>query len=77
MLPYIAVLCRAVVIGFIAGRNPPISLRVSSPLPPRGTEERRSVCIPASALAAGSSGTLLFGITLDQFGGTSQLAPGH
>jgi hypothetical protein len=33
----------------------PISLQVSSPLLPRGTEEQRSVCIPASALAAGSS----------------------
>jgi predicted MFS family arabinose efflux permease len=33
----------------------PISLRVSSPSPPRGTEEQRLGCIPASALAAGSS----------------------
>ena len=33
----------------------PTSLRVSSPSPSRGTEGRRSVYIPASALAAGSS----------------------
>jgi hypothetical protein len=49
--------CRQLVAGAPFGARPtsPISLRVSSPSPPHGTEGQRSVCIPAWALAAGSS----------------------
>ena len=45
-LSSLALLCRA---------TTPISLRVSSPSPPRGIEAQRSAFIPASGLAPGSS----------------------
>jgi hypothetical protein len=54
-LPYIAVLCLSVVVGFIVQGIFPISLRVSSTSSRRGTEKPRSGCISASALAVGSS----------------------
>src|SRR5207248_10209356 len=73
MLPYVAVLGVSVMAGFIVQGNFPISLRACSPLPPRVIWEQRSGSTPASALAP-FLGTLLFGVTLDQFGGTSHLA---
>jgi hypothetical protein len=55
MLPYIAVIWLAIVIGFaVQGNFANLTSGVLAVAAPRH-EERRSVCIPASALAAGSS----------------------
>jgi MFS family permease len=74
MLPYIAVLGLAVVAGFIVqGNFSNLTSGVLAVAAPRygGATIGLYSCI---GFAAGFLGTLLFGVTLDQFGGTSQLA---
>jgi predicted MFS family arabinose efflux permease len=73
MLPYIVVLVLAVVVGFIVQGN--FSNLTSGVLAVaasryRGTTIGLYSCI---GFGAGFLGTLLFGVTLDQFGGTSRL----
>ena len=74
MLPYITVLGLSVIAGFIVQGNFSNLTSGSSQSRLPSTAGRRSGCIPASALAPHSLGALLFGVTLDQFGGISQLA---
>src|SRR6202043_1138057 len=73
MLPYIAVLALSVVAGFLVPGNfsnlPPGVLAVAAPRY-RGATIGLYSCI---GFGAGFLGTLLFGFTLDQFGGASQL----
>jgi predicted MFS family arabinose efflux permease len=73
MLPYIVVLGLSVVVGFIVQGN--FSNLTSGVLgvatsPYRGATIGLYSCI---GFGAGFLGTLLFGVTLDQFGGTSHL----
>src|SRR5258708_661950 len=74
MLPYFAVLGISVVGGFIVQGNfsslPSGVVAVAAPRY-RGATIGLYSCI---GFGAGFLGTLLFGVTLDQFGGTSQLA---
>jgi predicted MFS family arabinose efflux permease len=73
VLPYIAVLCLSVVVGFIVQGNfsnlTSGVLAVATPQH-RGTTIGLYSCV---GFGGGFIGTLLFGVTLDQFGGTSQL----
>jgi predicted MFS family arabinose efflux permease len=74
MLPYIAVLALSVVAGFIVqGNFSNLTSGVLAVAAPRyrGATIGLYSCI---GFGAGFLGTLLFGVTLDQFGGTSQLA---
>jgi predicted MFS family arabinose efflux permease len=74
MLPYIAVLGLSVVAGFIVqGNFSNLTSGVLAVAAPRyrGATIGLYSCI---GFGAGFLGTLLFGVTLDQFGGTSQLA---
>jgi MFS family permease len=74
MLPYIAVVWLAVVIGFtVQGNFANLTSGVLAVAAPR----RRGATIglySCVGFGGGFLGTLLFGVTLDQFGGTSQLA---
>jgi predicted MFS family arabinose efflux permease len=73
MLPYIAVLSLAVVSGFIVqGNFSNLTSGVLAVAAPRhaGATIGLYSCV---GFGGGFLGTLLFGITLDQFGGTSQL----
>jgi MFS family permease len=74
MLPYIAVLGLSVVAGFIVQGN--FSNLTSGVLAVAAPRFRRATIGLYSCIGfgAGFLGTLLFGVTLDQFGGTSQLA---
>jgi predicted MFS family arabinose efflux permease len=74
MLPYIAVLGLSVVAGFIVQDN--FSNLTSGVLAVAGPRYRGATIGLYSCIGfgAGFLGTLLFGVTLDQFGGTSQLA---
>src|SRR5258705_3905263 len=74
ILPYIAVLSLAVVAGFIVqGNFPNLTSGVLAVAAPRhrGATIGLYSCV---GFGGGFLGTLLFGVTLDQFGGTSQLA---
>jgi predicted MFS family arabinose efflux permease len=74
MLPYIAVLALSVLVGFIVqGNFSNLTSGVLAVAAPRyrGATIGLYSCI---GFGAGFLGTLLFGVTLDQFGGTSQLA---
>jgi MFS family permease len=73
MLPYIAVLSLAVVAGFIVQGN--FSNLTSGVLAVAAPRHRGATIGLYSCVGfgAGFLGTFLFGITLDQFGGTSQL----
>jgi predicted MFS family arabinose efflux permease len=74
MLPYVAVLALSVVVGFIVqGNFSNLTSGVLAVAAPRyrGATIGLYSCI---GFGAGFVGTLLFGVTLDQFGGTSQLA---
>jgi predicted MFS family arabinose efflux permease len=73
MLPYIAVLGLSIVAGFIVqGNFSNLTSGVLAVAAPRyrGTTIGLYSCI---GFGAGFLGTLLFGVTLDQFGGTSQV----
>jgi predicted MFS family arabinose efflux permease len=73
MLPYIAVVCLALVIGFtVQGNFANLTSGVLAVAAPRyrGATIGLYSCV---GFGGGFLGTLLFGITLDQFGGTSQL----
>jgi predicted MFS family arabinose efflux permease len=73
MLPYIAVLALSVGVGFIVqGNFSNLTSGVLAAADPRyrGATIGLYSCI---GFGAGFLGTLLFGVTLDQFGGTSQL----
>jgi predicted MFS family arabinose efflux permease len=73
MLPYVAVLALSVVVGFIVqGNFSNLTSGVLAVAAPRyrGATIGLYSCI---GFGAGFVGTLLFGVTLDQFGGTSQL----
>ena len=74
MLPYIAVLGFSVVAGFIVQGN--FSNLTSGVLAVAAPRYRGTTIGLYSCIGFGASflGTLLFGVTLDQFGGTSQLA---
>ena len=74
MLPYIAVLSLAVVAGFIVQGN--FSNLTSGVLAVAAPRHRGATIGMYSCVGFGGGflGTLLFGITLDQFGGTSQPA---
>ena len=74
MLPYITLLGLSVIAGFIVQGNFSNLTSGSSQSPLPSTGGRRSGCTPASALAPHSSARSGFGVTLDQFGGISQLA---
>ena len=73
LLPYIAVLSLAVIAGFIVQGNfsnlTSGVLAVSRPAAQRSND--RAVFL--RGFGGGFLGTLLFGVTLDQFGGTLQL----
>jgi predicted MFS family arabinose efflux permease len=74
MLPYIAVLALSVIVGFIVqGNFSNLTSGVLAVAAPRyqGATIGLYSCV---GFGAGFLGTLLFGVTLDQFGGTSQLA---
>src|SRR5215469_13523574 len=73
MLPYIAVLGLSVVVGFIVQGN--FSNLTSGVLAVAATRYRGATIGLYSCIGFGASflGTLLFGVTLDQFGGTSQV----
>jgi predicted MFS family arabinose efflux permease len=73
MLPYIAVLSVAVVAGFIVQGN--FSNLTSGVLAVAAPRHRGATIGLYSCVGFGGGflGTLLFGVTLDQFGGTSQL----
>jgi predicted MFS family arabinose efflux permease len=73
-LPYIAVLVLSVVVGFIVQGN--FSNLTSGVLTVAASRYRGATIGLYSCIGfgAGFLGTLLFGVTLDQFGGTSQLA---
>ena len=73
MLPYIAVLALSIVAGFIVQDNfSNLTSGVLAIAAPRyrGTTIGLYSCI---GFGAGFLGTLLFGVTLDHFGGTSQV----
>jgi hypothetical protein len=73
MLPYIAVLGLSVVVGFIVqGNFSNLTSGVLGVAAPRyrGATIGLYSCI---GFGAGFLGTLLFGVTLDQFGGTAHL----
>ena len=74
MLPYIAVLGLSVIAGFIVQGN--FSNLTSGVLAVAASRYRGATIGLYSCIGfgAGFLGTLLFGVTLDQFGGTSQLA---
>jgi predicted MFS family arabinose efflux permease len=74
MLPYIAVILLAVVVGFIVQGN--FSNLTSGVLAVAAPRYRGATIGLYSCVGFGGGflGTLLFGVTLDQFGGTSQLA---
>ena len=74
MLPYIAVLALSVIVGFIVQGN--FSNLTSGVLAVAAARYRGATIGLYSCIgfAAGFLGTLVFGVTLDQFGGTSQLA---
>jgi predicted MFS family arabinose efflux permease len=72
-LPYVAVLGLSVVVGFIVQgnfSNLTSGVLAVAALPYRGATIGLYSCI---GFGAGFLGTLLFGVTLDQFGGTSQV----
>jgi MFS family permease len=72
MLPYIAIVCLSVVAGFIVqGNFANLTSGVLAVAPPqyRGATIGLCSCV---GFGGGFLGTLVFGITLDQFGGTSQ-----
>ena len=72
-LPYVAVLGLSVVVGFIVQgnfSNLTSGVLAVAALPYRGATIGLYSCI---GFGAGFLGTLLFGVTLDQFGGASQL----
>ncbi len=73
MLPYVAVLCLAVAVGFVVQGN--FSNLTSGVLAVAAPRHRGATIGLYSCVGfgAGFLGTLLFGVTLDQFGGTSQL----
>jgi MFS family permease len=73
MLPHITVLGLSVIAGFIVQGNFSnlTSGSSQSPLPSRGATIGLYSCI---GFGAAFFGALLFGVTLDQFGGISQLA---
>jgi len=74
MLPYIAVIGLAIVIGFaVQGNFANLTSGVLAVAAPRhrGATIGFYSCV---GFGGGFLGTLLFGVTLDQFGGTSQLA---
>jgi predicted MFS family arabinose efflux permease len=74
MLPYIAVVWLAVVVGFtVQGNFANLTSGVLAVAAPRhrGATIGLYSCV---GFGGGFLGTLLFGVTLDQFGGTSQLA---
>jgi predicted MFS family arabinose efflux permease len=73
VLPYIAVLCLSVVVGFIVqGNFSNLTSGVLAVADPghRGATIGLYSCV---GFGGGFLGTLLFGVTLDQFGETSQL----
>ena len=74
MLPYVAVLCLAVAVGFVVQGN--FSNLTSGVLAVAAPRHRGATIGLYSCVGfgAGFLGTLLFGVTLDQFGGTSQPA---
>jgi predicted MFS family arabinose efflux permease len=74
MLPYIAVLWLAVAIGFIVQGN--FANLTSGVLAVAAPQHRGATIGLYSCVGFGGGflGTLLFGVALDQFGGTSQLA---
>src|SRR6202023_3344066 len=74
MLPYIAVLALSVVAGFIVQGN--FSNLTSGVLAVAAPRYRGATIGLYSCVGFGASflGPLLFGVMLDQFGGTSQLA---
>jgi predicted MFS family arabinose efflux permease len=74
MLPYIAVLASSVIVGFIVqGNFSNLTSGVLAVATPRyrGATIGLYSCI---GFGAGFLGTLLFGVTLDQFGGTTHVA---
>ena len=74
MLPYIAVIWLAIVIGFaVQGNFANLTSGVLAVAAPRhrGATIGLYSCV---GFGGGFLGTLLFGVTLDQFGGTSQIA---
>ncbi len=73
MLPYVAVLCLAVAVGFVVQGN--FSNLTSGVLAVAAPRHRGATIGLYSCVGfgAGFLGTLLFGVTLDLFGGTSQL----
>jgi MFS family permease len=74
LLPYVAVLGVSVIAGFIVqGNFSNLTSGVLAVAAPRyrGATIGLYSCV---GFGAGFLGTLLFGVTLDQFGGTSQLA---
>src|SRR6267378_5154115 len=74
MLPYVAVLCLAVAVGFVVQGN---FSNLTSGVLAVATPRHRGATIglySCVGFGGGFLGTLLFGVTLDQFGGTSQLA---
>jgi predicted MFS family arabinose efflux permease len=74
MLPYIAVLALSVIVGFIVQGN--FSNLTSGVLAVAATRYRGATIGLYSCIGfgAGFLGTLVLGVTLDRFGGTSQLA---
>jgi predicted MFS family arabinose efflux permease len=72
VLPYIAVLCLSVVVGFIVQGN--FSNLTSVVLAVAASQQRGATIGLYSCVGFGGGflGTLLFGVTLDEFGGTSQ-----
>jgi hypothetical protein len=73
MLPYIVILCLAVIIGFIVQGN--YSNLTSGVLAVAAARYRGATIGLYSCIGfgAGSLSTVLFRVTLDQFGGTEQL----
>jgi len=74
MLPYIAVIWLAIVVGFVVqGNFANLTSGVLAVAVPRhsGATIGLYSCV---GFGGGFLGTLLFGVTLDQFGGTSQIA---
>jgi len=73
VLPYIAVLCLSVVVGFTVQGN--FSNLTSGVLAVAAPRHRGATIGVYSCVGFGGGflGTLLFGVTLDQFGGTAQL----
>jgi len=73
VLPYIPVLCLSIVVGFIVQGN--FSNLTSGVLAVAAARHRGATIGVYSCVGFGGGflGTLLFGVTLDQFGGTAQL----